>query len=266
MRQKPKKRLGQNFLVDKNIQEKIIRSSNLKKSDIVLEIGPGRGELTQAILDKVKKLVAVEIDKGLCAHLKEKFSSCGNFVLMEQDILKTDLSCLAGGKGSGKLKVIANIPYYITTPVISHLLEFRSIIRTIFLTVQKELALRLTAHPGSKDFGAFSCFVQFYARPRLIFHIRNNSFWPRPKVDSCFVELRVFSKPIAHVNDEKLFFKIIRTGFGQRRKFLRNSLAKEFSAEDIRDCFKAVGIKEAARPENLSLWDFAGIADYLAGE
>ncbi len=264
MRSKPKKSLGQNFLVDKNIQEKIIRSCDLKEADTVLEIGPGRGELTQALLDRAKKVIAVEIDGELCAHLKEKFSSYANFVLINNDILKVGLSRLACGKGPGRLKVIANVPYYISTPIITHLLNHGKFIETIFITLQKELAARLAASAGSKSYGAFSCLVQFYAKPKILFSIKNSSFWPRPKVDSSFIELKILSAPPVQVRDESLFFKIIRSGFNQRRKLLKNNLGRELPEAKIRDCFRTAGIKQGARAEDLSLRDFARVSNFFA--
>ena len=174
MRPKPKKSLGQNFLVDKNIQEKIIQSGNLKKSDVVLEIGPGRGELTSLLLERVKKVIAVEIDSSLCAILRDKFSGYQNFELINQDILKFVIRDFI--KNDKKLKVIANLPYYISTPIITHLFEHREVIKEIYLTLQKELASRLTTGPGSKEYGSISCFIQFYSDAQILFPIKNTSF------------------------------------------------------------------------------------------
>lgn len=263
MRPKPRKRLGQNFLIDKNIQEKIVNSCNLQESDVVLEIGPGRGELTRLLLAKAKKVFAVEIDKELCGLLSSKFSSSSNFELINQDILKISLVDLRGLQGLGKLKVIANIPYYISTPIIAHLLRYKESIEAIYISLQKELAKRLTALPGNKDYGAFSCFVQFYSQPKILFPIKNSSFWPKPKVDSSFVELKILSAPKVKVKDEESFFKIVRLAFSQRRKVLKNSLVKMVEGDKLIAHLKLLGMKENARAEDLSLKDFARLADCL---
>lgn len=270
MYQKPKKGLGQHFLIDKNIQEKIVKACKLKKTDTILEIGPGRGEITQVLLGKVKKVIAVEIDKNLCQILKEKFSSFKNLELLNTDILKLNLSDLRGRTGLGRsrrgeerLKVIANIPYYISTPIIAHLLRFKESLEVVFLTLQKELAMRLTALPGNKDYGAFSCFVQFYAQPGILFLIKNSSFWPKPKVDSCFVQLEILPQPSVKVRNQKLFFRIIRIAFNQRRKFFKNNLTKIFPHLEVLNYFKKFGLDKNVRAEELSLADFAKVADYF---
>lgn len=264
MHPKPKKSLGQNFLTDKNIQEKIVKACKLKKTDIILEIGSGRGELTQHLLKTAKRVLAVEVDKVLCELLTSKFSSSANFELISKDILKTTLVDLRGQQGLGRLKVIANIPYYISTPIIAHLLDYNESIEFIYLTLQKELAARLTAGPGNKSYGAFSCFVQFYTQPKILFSIKRSSFWPRPKVDSCFLELKILPVPKVEVKNETFFFKLIRLAFNQRRKLLKNSLAGLFPQVRITDCLKAIGLKQKIRAEDLSLSDFARMADYFS--
>jgi len=261
MRPKPKKSLGQNFLVDKNIQEKIIQSGNLKKSDVVLEIGPGRGELTSLLLERVKKVIAVEIDSSLCAILRDKFSGYQNFELINQDILKFVIRDFI--KNDKKLKVIANLPYYISTPIITHLFEHREVIKEIYLTLQKELASRLTTGPGSKEYGSISCFIQFYSDAQILFPIKNTSFWPAPKVDSCFLKLKILSKPKVKVSDEQLFFRFIRAAFNQRRKSLKNSLGSLLPEPLLKDCLKSARLKPNLRAEDLSLFDFAHLANCL---
>jgi len=260
---KPKKRLGQNFLTDKNIQKKIVKVCKLKKTDIILEIGPGRGELTQYLLKAAKRVIAVEVDKELCELLTSKFSSSRNFELVNKDILRTNLVNLVGCQGSERIMVIANIPYYISTPIIAHLLDYNESIEIIYLSLQKELAARLTAGPGNKSYGALGCFVQFYTQPKILFSIKRSSFWPRPKVDSCFVELKMLPEPKVAVKNETFFFKLISLAFNQRRKLLKNSLARLFPQSKISDCLKAIGLKEKIRAEDLSLSDFARVADYL---
>ncbi|OGX24220.1 MAG: ribosomal RNA small subunit methyltransferase A [Omnitrophica WOR_2 bacterium RIFCSPHIGHO2_02_FULL_45_21] len=264
MHQKPKKSLGQNFLTDKNIQEKIVQACKLKKTDIILEIGSGRGELTQHLLKVAKRVIAVEVDKELCELLTSKFSLSSNFELVNKDILKTNLVNLIGCQGSGRIRVIANIPYYISTPIIAYLLDYNQSIEVIYLTLQKELALRLTAGPGNKSYGALSCFAQFYTHPKILFSIKGSSFWPRPKVDSCFVELKMLPKPKVKVKNETFFFKLIRLAFNQRRKLLKNSLARLFPQVKIADCLKAIALKQKIRAEELALSDFAKVADYFA--
>lgn len=261
MRPKPKKSLGQNFLVDKNIQKKIIQSANLKKSDIVLEIGPGRGELTSFLLEKVRKVIAVEIDPGLCAILRDKFFAYKNFELINQDILKFNIrDFIQKGK---KLKVVANLPYYISTPIIAHLFEHRELIKEIYLTLQKELASRLTTGPGSKEYGSISCFIQFYSDAKILFPIKNTSFSPPPKVDSSFLKLKIHSKPKVKVSDEQLFFKLIRSAFNQRRKSLKNSLSSLLPEPLLTDCLKSVKLKSCLRAENLFLSDFARLVNCI---
>lgn len=264
MHPKPKKSLGQNFLIDKNIQEKIVKTCKLKKTDIILEIGSGRGELTQHLLKAAKRVIAVEVDKALCELLTSKFSSSANFELVNKDILKINLANLVGCQGRVRVRVIANIPYYISTPIIAHLLDYNESIEVIYLTLQKELAARLTAGPGNKSYGAFGCFAQFYTQPKILFSIKRSSFWPRPKVDSCFIELKMLPKPRVGVKNEKLFFRLIRLAFNQRRKLLKNSLAKLFPQVKITDCLKAIGLKQKIRAEDLPLADFARLADYFS--
>lgn len=260
---RPRKSLGQNFLIDKNIQAKIIRVCNLNKEDIVLEIGPGRGELTQYLIKQAAKVIAVEIDRNLCQGLKEKFSSFKNLELLNTDILKLNLSGLCGRTGGCRLKVIANIPYYISSPIITHLLRYGNLAGEIYLTLQKEFAERLTAHPGSKDYGALSCFAQFYTKPKALFTISSGAFWPRPKVDSCFVRLEILDKPSVKVKNEEIFFKIIRAGFNQRRKLLKNNLSRIFHLPQAVGCLSKLGLDENLRAEDLSLSDFAKIADFF---
>ncbi|MBI5145327.1 MAG: ribosomal RNA small subunit methyltransferase A [Candidatus Omnitrophica bacterium] len=258
MRPKPKKRLGQNFLVDKNIQKKIIQACQLKPADIVLEIGAGRGELSRLIAKKVYRLYAVEIDTNLSQILKEDLKVYKNVRLINQDILKLNLNrCIV----TNKLKVIGNIPYYITTPIIAHLVKYKNKIAEIFLTVQKEFAKRMVAQPGRKDYGAFSCFVQYYTDPKILFYIKKGCFYPQPKVDSCFLRLELRDKPAVEVKNERLFFKIIRQGFQQRRKTLRNSLKGIVSQGLLLKFFAKYGIDCNIRPERLSLQEVANLVN-----
>jgi 16S rRNA (adenine1518-N6/adenine1519-N6)-dimethyltransferase len=260
MHLKPKKSLGQNFLVDKNIQRKIINACAFKPTDVALEIGAGAGELTALIAERVNKVYAVEIDQRLYPVLKDRFKGCRKVEIINADILKTDLKKYAAQK-LGRIKVIGNIPYYITTPIIGHLFKFRDKIKNIFLTVQKEFALRIAAGPGSKDYGSFSCFVQYYTKAKILFVIKRTCFYPQPRVDSCFLSLEVKEKPDITVKDEALFFKIVRQAFNQRRKTLRNSLRGLVPTAKLEMFFSNSNIDSNIRPEDLSLKEFAYLSN-----
>jgi len=250
------------FLVDQNLRNKIVAALDLKPVDTVLEIGSGKGELTQSIARCVKTVYAIEIDRRLLDILTEAVNSFGNIRIINQDILKFDLNKLiAEYKIRGRIKVFGNIPYYISSPIIERLLDFRNSISSIFITVQKEFAKRVVARPGNKDYGSFSCFVQYYTSARIVFDISRNCFKPSPKVDSSFLELKIREYPAVVLKDESLFFKIIRAAFNQRRKVLGNSLAGVITPEALRVFFKESGLNPRARPETLGLKDFALLAD-----
>jgi 16S rRNA (adenine1518-N6/adenine1519-N6)-dimethyltransferase len=255
---KPKKRLGQNFLFDKNVQRKIIQSLELKLSDIVLEIGAGRGELTGLIAERVARICALEIDPTLCEILKNVSSHHSKIEIVNQDILQFNLKKHFRGL-KNTIKIVGNIPYYISSPIIEHLLKFKNTIGTIFLTVQKEFAKRMVASPGSKEYACLSCFVQYYTEPKIMFSIKKTCFFPAPKVDSCLVRLKVFSKPKFKPENEKLFFRIIRLAFNKRRKTLRNSLRGTIPKQDLELFLKSHGIDTNARPEDLRLEDFENL-------
>jgi len=259
MYHKPKKSLGQNFLIDKNLQNKIVDSCGLKKSDIVLEIGPGRAEITKLLIDRVEKVFAVELDKNLHDLLKDTVKS-SNFEVVNEDILKFDFENFFA-KINRKIKVIANIPYYITTPIIEKLLEHKSNIEDIYLTVQKEFAMRVVAIPGSKIYGSLSCFLQYFTEPEILFFISRGCFKPVPKVDSCLLRIRIRDVPQVKVQDEEKFFKIIRSSFNQRRKILRNSLSEIVEEAKLDEFFNKYNINKSIRPERLSLADFANLAN-----
>jgi 16S rRNA (adenine1518-N6/adenine1519-N6)-dimethyltransferase len=260
MYHKPKKSLGQNFLVDKNIRRKIVDNCQLQKSDIVLEIGSGNGEITELIAGRVDKIHALEIDPYLCVVLKRVLAAFKNVKIINQDILKLNPRNYFG-KLTQKIKVVGNIPYYIASPIITHLLEYRDMINKIFLTTQKEFGVRLCANPGSKDYGAFSCLVQYYSKPEVLFSIKNTCFSPVPKVDSSFLCLAMLDKPCVEVKDEELFFRVIRRAFNQRRKTLKNSLKGVIPPEKLTRFFQEYYIDSRIRPENLSLADFANLAN-----
>jgi 16S rRNA (adenine1518-N6/adenine1519-N6)-dimethyltransferase len=260
MRLRPKKRLGQNFLTDKNIQNKIIENCGLSASDIVLEIGAGRGEITGQIARKAGFVYALEVDTSLCKILNDSLAGLDNVEVIETDVLKFDFENFFA-KVNSKVKVVGNLPYYITTPIIERLLEYREKVSSVFIMVQKEFALRLAAGPGSKTFGSLSCFIQYYTAPKILFPIGRTCFYPAPKVDSCFLELSMRHEPAVKVNDEELFLKIIRAGFNKRRKTLRNSLRETIPQDKLAAFFEKYDIDKNTRPERLSLSDFANLAN-----
>ena len=255
---KPKKRLGQNFLVDKNIQRKIVEACAFQPSDIILEIGAGRGELTKLIAEKAKAVFALEIDASLCDILKTRLKEYKNIKVIKQDILKFNFKGLPPG-----VQVLGNIPYYITTPILERLFKYREKIKTIFISVQKEFAQRIIAPPGTKDYGAFSCFMQYYTDPKKLFYIKRTCFYPAPKVDSCFLHLAMREKPKVLAKNETLLFKIIRAAFNQRRKILKNSLQKVLPRRKIEFFLNHYSLNQNIRAEQLSLEDFAHLADTI---
>ncbi len=259
---KPKKRLGQNFLTDKNIQRKLIASYNLESTDSVLEVGAGYGELTKLIAKNASFVYALEIDPELCKILRGNTEAYPNIKIINRDILKFNLKSYFR-KANNKIKVVGNIPYYITTPIIECLFKYRDKIECVFITVQKEFAKRIAAGPGSKEYGSFSCFVQYYSIPRVLFYIKKGSFLPAPKVDSCLLELKIRQVPAVNVKDEKLLFKVIRASFNKRRKTLRNSLDGILPLEKLGEFFRKYNIDNNIRPESLALKDFARLADSI---
>jgi len=264
MRPKPKKSLGQNFLTDPNIRRKIVQVCCFDAEDSILEIGPGYGEITEIIAARVKKLVAVEIDRVLYEKLKERLGRLPNIIILKADILKADPKRLFPEE-KGKIKVFGNIPYYISSPIIEYLISNRGMFSDIFLTVQKEFGRRIAAKPGTKDYGSFSCFVQYFTRPSIIFEIKRGCFYPAPKVDSVLLRLLPREHPAVKVDDEEHFFNIIRHAFGQRRKTLRNSLKDIVSSDTLDRFFQTQDIDFNIRPECLSLHHFAALSNLAAG-
>lgn len=260
MQYKPKKSLGQNFLVDRNIRDKIVNCLGLNGSSIVFEIGAGRGEMTSLLSLKAGEVCALELDSSLCGILEDKFRDCGNVKLIGSDILKFNISRYFSRR-KNKITVVGNIPYYISSPIIEHLVKFRKKIGSVFITVQKEFAQRVVALPGSKDYGSFSCFVQYFFQPRIVFGISRNSFFPAPNVDSCFLELKPRESPPVKVKNRALLFKIIRAGFNQRRKTLRNSLKGVILPQKLEKALCELGHDANARAESLSLHDFAFLSN-----
>jgi 16S rRNA (adenine1518-N6/adenine1519-N6)-dimethyltransferase len=259
----PLKRFGQNFLTDKNILHKIFSVVLPSISDVVLEIGPGDGAMTFSLAAHAKKVLAVEIDKGRYRALKEKSKGIKNLEIRQGDFLTFDLPAWARRKKCRDVVVVANIPYYITTPILERLFGQTDLIRDIYVTVQKEVGERLVAKPGAKAYSALTCFAQYFTNPEMLFPIKAGSFWPAPKVDSCFVRLRPY-RPTDRpwkVMSEEMFFKVIRAAFGQRRKMLASSLTKIAGKEVL---LKRVPQDLLLRrPETLSLHDFAVVANQI---
>ncbi|MCU0651153.1 MAG: 16S rRNA (adenine(1518)-N(6)/adenine(1519)-N(6))-dimethyltransferase RsmA [Candidatus Omnitrophica bacterium] len=261
MRPKPKKSLGQNFLQDPNIRRKIIAACDFCPDDTVIEIGPGQAAMTELIAPIVKRLYAIELDTVLAGMLEEQFKDDPRVSIINQDFLKCDIAALLADSPRTKVKVFGNIPYYITSPIIQHLFEYRSHISNIYLTVQKEFGQRIVAEPGSEHYGSFSCFVQYYTQPRIEFLIKRTCFYPAPKVDSCFLSLSMRPEPAVSVKDENLLFTIIRRSFGQRRKTLKNCLKGLIPADNLDSFFEKYSVNPKARAETLSLQDFANLAN-----
>lgn len=260
------KKFGQNFLIDSNVLESIIRGAEITKDDFVLEIGPGIGTMTQYLCEAARQVVAVEIDKMLIPILEDTLSEYDNVEVINQDVLKVDIKSLAEEKNNGKpIKVVANLPYYITTPIIMGLFESGVPIDSITIMVQKEVADRMQTGPGSKDYGALSLAVQFYATAKVILNVSAICFMPRPNVDSAVIKLTRHKEPTVNVADEKLMFKIIRASFNQRRKTLVNGLKNSpelsFSKEQIVKAIEKIGKPETIRGEALTLEEFAELAN-----
>lgn len=251
----PKKRLGQNFLFDPSILKRIVQVARLSPDDVVVEIGPGPGRLTAILSEHVKKVIAIELDEGLFKRLSEDLSGYQNVELVHCDALKYQYGTL------GEFKVVANIPYYITTPVIFRLLEHRDHLKSITLTVQKEVARRIVSGTGGKEYGVLSIMIQYYGKPKLEFEITRGAFRPVPKVDSAVVHIELYEQPLVSVIDERLFFRVIKTSFSQRRKMLLNSLKSVTG--DIKGKLLLAGIEPTRRPETLSIEEFAHLADVL---
>ena len=262
------KKFGQNFLIDSNVLESIIRGAEITKDDFVLEIGPGIGTMTQYLCEAARQVVAVEIDKMLIPILEDTLSEYDNVEVINQDVLKVDIKSLAEEKNNGKpIKVVANLPYYITTPIIMGLFESGVPIDSITIMVQKEVADRMQTGPGSKDYGALSLAVQYYATAKVILNVSATCFMPRPNVDSAVIKLTRHKEPTVNVADEKLMFKIIRASFNQRRKTLVNGLKNSpelnFTREQVTEALVSMGKSESVRGEAFTLEEFAKLTDIL---
>ena len=267
------KRFGQNFLIDGNVVEKIVREAGITKDDFVLEIGPGIGTMTQILCENAREVAAVEIDKNLIPILAETLAPYDNVSVINEDILKVDVRKLTEEKNDGRpIKVVANLPYYITTPIIMGLFESHVPLESITIMVQKEVAQRMQVGPGTKDYGALSLAVQFYADAQIVLKVPASCFMPRPNVDSAVIKLVRHEDAPVKVKDEQFMFRVIRAAFNQRRKTLANSLANSSelngsghacTREDVTTALEAMGLPAGIRGEALTLAQFGELADRL---
>lgn len=264
------KKFGQNFLIDENVVEKIVRDAGVTKDDFVLEIGPGIGTMTQILCENAREVVAVEIDDKLIPILTEDtLSWYDNVTVIHEDILKLDIVKLANERNGGKpIKVVANLPYYITTPIIMGLFESHVPLDSITIMVQKEVADRMQVGPGTKDYGALSLAVQYYAKPQILLNVPASCFMPRPNVDSAVIQLTRYEKPPVEVADEHLMFRLIRESFNQRRKTMTNSVGNSpelsVSKEQMAAALEKCGLSATVRGEALTLAQFAELANVLS--
>ena len=263
------KKYGQNFLIDTHVLDKIINAAEITEDDFVLEIGPGIGTMTQYLASRAREVFAVEIDKALIPILEDTLSEYENVTILNEDILKVDIRKLAEEHNQGRpIKVVANLPYYITTPIIMGLFEEEVPVESITVMVQKEVADRMQTGPGSKDYGALSLAVQYYASPYIVANVPPNCFMPRPKVGSAVIRLSRHEKPPVNVKDSRLMFRIIRASFNQRRKTLVNGLKNaqdlNFTKEEIERAVSACGFPVGIRGEALTLQNFADLANCLS--
>lgn len=264
------KKFGQNFLIDTHVLERIIEAAGITKDDFVLEIGPGIGTMTQYLCENAREVTAVEIDQNLIPILADTLSAYDNVTVINEDILKLDIVKLAKEKNAGKpIKVVANLPYYITTPIIMGLFESHVPIDSITIMVQKEVADRMQVGPGTKDYGALSLAVQYYAKPEIVANVPPNCFIPRPNVGSAVIRLDRYAEPPVQTLDEQFMFSVIRASFNQRRKTLVNGLSNapglNVSKEKIKEVLNRMELSETVRGETLTLEQFAQLADLLRG-
>lgn len=264
------KRFGQNFLIDTHVLEKIIKSAEITRDDLVLEIGPGIGTMTQYLCENAREVIAVEIDKNLIPILEnDTLAEYDNVTVINEDILKLDLNKLVEERNGGnRIKVVANLPYYITTPIIMGLFESHVPLQNITVMVQKEVADRMQAGPGSKDYGALSLAVQYYATPYIAANVPQNCFMPRPNVGSAVIRLTLHEEPPVKVKDESFLFSLIRASFNQRRKTLVNGLTNaaelNLSKEEVQAALEKMGLSATIRGEALTLEQFAELSNLLA--
>ena len=262
------KKFGQNFLIDTNILEHIIDSAEITKDDCVIEIGPGIGTMTQYLAEQAREVIAVEIDKALIPILNDTLKEYSNVTIINEDILKVDINKLVNERNNGKpIKVVANLPYYITTPIIMGLFESNVPLDSITIMVQKEVADRMQVGPGTKDYGALSLAVQYYSQPNIVLTVPPSCFMPQPKVGSAVIQLKKYAQPPIYVKNEKFFFKIIRASFNQRRKTLVNGLQNasflQLKKEDICKALEEMQLSLTIRGEALNIEQFAQLSNLL---
>lgn len=262
------KKFGQNFLIDANILENIIEAAEVTKEDCVLEIGPGIGTMTQYLAEHAREVIAVEIDKNLIPILGDTLSAYDNVTVINEDILKVDINKIVQERNAGKpIKVVANLPYYITTPIIMGLFESHVPLDSITIMVQKEVADRMQVGPGTKDYGALSLAVQYYAKPKVMLNVPASCFMPRPNVDSAVIKLTRYQDPPVKAQDEKFMFDVIRASFNQRRKTLVNGLTNaaglKVTKMSVLSALERMQLPETIRGEALTLEQFAQLADIL---
>ena len=260
------KNLGQNFLIDDDTVSGIVDAANVSKDDLIIEIGPGLGTLTKELLDRAGKVICIELDKRMIEILNDRFSMYDNFKVLNDDVLKVNLKELIEKEKVKTTKIVANLPYYITTPIIMKLLEERLDIETITVMIQKEVADRLVTKPGTGDTGAITYAIHYYTNPKRVLEVPNTAVIPEPKVNSTVINLEVLKEPKVAVKDEKKLFEVIKTAFMQKRKTLLNALAnsnKYGSKEQICKTLELLSIDNRVRPEKLTLEEFAKIADEI---
>ena len=262
------KKLGQNFLINDNVIENIIEASNIEEKDLVIEIGPGLGTLTSKLLERAGKVIAIELDDKMISILKDRFKLYNNFILLNDDVLKIDLNSLIKENVGDleKIKIVANLPYYITTPIIMKLLEDKLGIYSITVMVQKEVADRITAMPGDKLSGAITYSVNYYAEAKKIVFVDKSSFIPAPEVDSEVIKLDIRKTPVVEVDNEEMFFRVIKASFMQRRKTLVNGLVNSGIITDkvrIKEIFDNIGIDMNIRGEKLTIEQFAELSNLI---
>ena len=260
------KNLGQNFLIDDDTVSGIVDAANVSKDDLIIEIGPGLGTLTKELLDRAGKVICIELDKRMIEILNDRFSMYDNFKVLNDDVLKVNLKELIEKEKVKTTKIVANLPYYITTPIIMKLLEERLDIETITVMIQKEVADRLVTKPGTGDTGAITYAIHYYTNTKRVLEVPNTAFIPEPKVNSTVINLEVLKEPKVAVKDEKKLFEVIKTAFMQKRKTLLNALAhsnKYGSKEQICKTLELLSIDNRVRPEKLTLEEFAKIADEI---
>lgn len=263
------KKFGQNFLIDTTVLDRIISSAEITKEDCVLEIGPGIGTMTQYLAESAREVVAVEIDKALIPILEDTLSAYDNVTVINDDILKVDINKIVRERNNGKpIKVVANLPYYITTPIIMGLFESRVPLKSITIMVQKEVADRMQVGPGTKDYGALSLAVQYYAKPQLVANVPPNCFIPRPNVGSAVIRLTRYEEPPVQVEDESKMFALIRASFNQRRKTLVNGLTNapglQVTKEQVLAALEEMGLPATVRGETFTLEQFAKLSNLLS--